>query len=47
MNNREKFVQQLQSGKLKSGLKNGEVTDTEKMKYAIEDYFKRTKTNGT
>lgn len=38
MNNREKFIQSLQSGKFKNRLKNGEVTDTERMKYAIEDY---------
>ena len=38
MNNREKFIKSLESGNFKNGLKNGEVTDTERMKYAIEDY---------
>lgn len=38
MNNREKFIQSLELGKFKNRLKNGEVTDTERMKNAIEDY---------
>ena len=38
MNNRNKFIESLFVGKLKNGLKNGEVTDTERMKNAIEDY---------
>ena len=38
MNNREKFIKSLELGKFKNGLKNGEVTDTERMKNAIEDY---------
>jgi len=38
MNNREKFIQSLQSGKFQNGYKKGEITDTERMKNAIEDY---------
>jgi len=38
MQNRKKFIESLQLGKFKNGLKNGEVTDTERMKNAIEDY---------
>lgn len=38
MNNREKFIKSLWSGNFKNRLKNGEVKDTERMKYAIEDY---------
>lgn len=38
MNNREKFIKSLESGKFKNRLKNGEVTATERMKNAIEDY---------
>ena len=37
MNNREKFIESLQLGKFENGLKNGEVTDAERMN-AIEDY---------
>lgn len=37
MNNREKFIKSLELGKFKNGLKNGEVTDAERMN-AIEDY---------
>ena len=35
MNNREKFIQSLQSGKFQNGYKKGEITDTERMKNAI------------
>ena len=38
MNNREKFIESLQAGKFENGYKKGEVTDTERMKNAIEDY---------
>lgn len=38
MNNRKNFIESLEAGKFKNGLKNGEVTDTERMKNAIEDY---------
>ena len=39
MNNREKFIQSLQAGKFKNGLKNGEITVDERLG-TIKDYSK-------
>lgn len=39
MNNREKFIKSLETGMFKNGLKNGEITDSERMA-AIDDYSK-------
>lgn len=37
MNNREKFIKSLETGMFKNGLKNGEITESERMG-AIDDY---------